>query len=112
MAFSSFGKTRAQLLKVYEMAIDSAISISKTTKNGQLDITSLLVDDSSELGIKIDYPSDAEFSHEELLLMEKEIAGTRQKFVHLSCCHLERLRKSQHQCLCLKRHMFHIPLHT
>ena len=51
-AFSSFGKTRAQLMKVYEMAVDSALSISRTTRNGQLDITSLLIDDSSEIGIK------------------------------------------------------------
>ncbi len=74
-AFSCFGKTRAQLMKVYEMAIDSAVSISRTTRNGQLDITSLLVDDSSELGIKIDYPPATEFKLEELLIMEKEIAG-------------------------------------
>jgi DNA polymerase-3 subunit alpha len=74
-AFSSFGKTRAQLMKVYEMAVDSALSISRTTRNGQLDITSLLIDDSSEIGIKIDYPSASEFKLEELLIMEKEIAG-------------------------------------
>lgn len=74
-AFSSFGKTRSQLIKVYEMAIDSALSISRTTRNGQLDITSLLVDDSTELGIKIDYPPASEFKLEELLIMEKEIAG-------------------------------------
>ena len=74
-AFASFGKTRAQLLKVYELAVDAATSISRSTRGGQLDITSLLADDEASIGITIDYPSAREFKLEELLLMEKEIAG-------------------------------------
>ena len=73
-AFSSFGKTRAQLLKVYELAVDSALSITRGTKGGQLDMTSLFSDD-GDTSIKIEYPNASEFNTEELLLMEKEISG-------------------------------------
>ena len=75
-AFTSLGKNRSQLIKVYENAVDSALSISRGTRDGQLDMTSLMgEDDLKEATIKIDYPEVAEYEQNELLLMEKEIAG-------------------------------------
>lgn len=74
-AFSCFGKNRSQLLKVYELAVDGALSISRTTKDGQLDMSALMGEDNSESAIKIDYPDVPDFPQSELLRMEKEIAG-------------------------------------
>ena len=75
-AFTSLGKNRSQLMKVFENAVEGALSISKTTQGGQLDITALMgEDDVKETTLKIDYPDAKEFSKNELLLMEKEIAG-------------------------------------
>ena len=75
-AFDVFGKRRSQLFRVYEMAIDSAHSISKTTANGQLDITQLMTGDEIASTIpKIDYPDVAEFSMKDLLLYERDVLG-------------------------------------
>lgn len=75
-AFTSLGKNRSQLIKVYEHAVESAMSITRTTQGGQLDITSLMgAEDLKETTIKIDYPEVEEFEQNELLLMEKDIAG-------------------------------------
>ena len=75
-AFSSLGKNRSQLIKVYENAVESALSISRATQGGQLDMTSLMgEEDLKETSIKITYPEVKEFDKSELLLMEKEIAG-------------------------------------
>ncbi len=75
-AFTSLKKSRSQLLKIYEYAVDSAISISRSTKDGQLDMTSLMAEeDIKEAGIKISYPDIKEFEINELLLMEKDISG-------------------------------------
>ncbi|MBQ4510491.1 MAG: DNA polymerase III subunit alpha [Clostridia bacterium] len=75
-AFTSLGKNRSQLMKVYENAVDSALSISRATRGGQLDMTSLMgEDDLKETTIKISYPDVNEFEQSELLLMEKEISG-------------------------------------
>ncbi|MBR2024829.1 MAG: DNA polymerase III subunit alpha, partial [Clostridia bacterium] len=76
-AFTSLGKNRSQLLKVYENAVESALSMSRLTQGGQLDMTSLMgEEDLKETTIKkFDYPDVKEFAKNELLLMEKEIAG-------------------------------------
>lgn len=75
-AFTSLGKNRSQLIKVYENAVESALSISRATQGGQLDMTSLMGEnDLKETSIKITYPDVKEFEQNELLLMEKEIAG-------------------------------------
>ena len=75
-AFTSLGKTRSQLIKVFEGAVEAALSISRSTRGGQLDMTSLMGDeDLKEATFKIDYPNVKEFDSNELLLMEKEIAG-------------------------------------
>ena len=75
-AFDSLGRSRAQLYRVFEAAIDGAHSISKTTANGQLDITGLMSgEDLANTLPKINYPDVAEFSMKELLLFERDVLG-------------------------------------
>lgn len=75
-AFDSLGKYRSVLYRVYEAAIDGVHSISKTTANGQLDITQLMTGKEIAGTIpKIDYPDLPEFSMKDLLLYEREILG-------------------------------------
>ncbi len=75
-AFDSLGKYRSQLLYVFESAIDSAQSISRTTAHGQLDITQLMSGEEIAGTIpKIQFPDVQEMSQKELLLFEKEILG-------------------------------------
>ena len=75
-AFDTFGKHRSQLYRVYEMAIDGAHSISKTTANGQLDITQLMTGEEIASTIpKIEYPDLPEFSMKDLLLYERDVLG-------------------------------------
>ena len=75
-AFTSLGKNRSQLMKVYEKAIENAMSISRSTRGGQLDMMSLMGDDSVvDNSIKLEYPDVKEFDKNELLLMEKDISG-------------------------------------
>lgn len=75
-AFDSLGKRRAQLYRVYESAIDGAQSLSRTTANGQLDITQFMSGEEIASTIpKIVYPDIPEFSMKELLLFERDILG-------------------------------------
>ncbi len=75
-AFTSLGKNRSQLMKVYEKAIENAMSISRSTRGGQLDMMSLMGDDNViDNSIKLEYPDVKEFDKNELLLMEKDISG-------------------------------------
>lgn len=75
-AFDSLGKFRSQLYRVYELAIDGAHSISKTTANGQLDITQLMTGEEIVGTIpKINYPDLPEFSMKDLLLFERDVLG-------------------------------------
>ncbi len=75
-AFDTFGKRRSQLYRVYELAIDGAHSISKTTANGQLDITQLMTgEEIANTMPKIEYPDVPEFSMKDLLLYEREVLG-------------------------------------
>ena len=75
-AFDTFGKKRSQLYRVYESAIDGAHSISKTTANGQLDITQLMTGEEVANTIpKIEYPDVQEFSMKDLLLYERDVLG-------------------------------------
>ncbi len=75
-SFDVFGKHRSQLYRVYEAAIDGAHSISKTTANGQLDITQLMSGEEIASTIpKIDYPELPEFSMKDLLLYERDVLG-------------------------------------
>ena len=75
-AFDSLGKYRSQLFRVYEAAIDGAHSISKTTANGQLDITQLMSGEEVAGTIpKISYPDLEEFPMKDLLLYERDVLG-------------------------------------
>ena len=75
-AFDVFGKKRSQLFRVYEAAIDGAHSISRTTANGQLDITQLMTgDEIASTMPKTDYPDIPEFNMKDLLLFEREFLG-------------------------------------
>ena len=75
-AFDSFGKTRRQLICVYEQALDTVQRISKTTKNGQLDIFQFFSADEVEGTVpKIEYSDVGEYNEMEKLLFEKEILG-------------------------------------
>ena len=61
---------------MFEKALDNAVSISKTTANGQIDITQLFSEEElSESLPKIVYPDVSEFSTKELLLFEKDVLG-------------------------------------
>ena len=75
-AFDSLGKKRSQLFYTYETTLDNAISIAKTTKNGQIDITQLFSEEElAETLPKTTYPDVKEFPIKELLLFEKEVLG-------------------------------------
>ncbi len=75
-AFDSFGKTRYQLIAVYEEALDGVQRISKSTQNGQLDIMQFFSAQEVEGTIpKIDYPDVGEYPIKEKLLYEREILG-------------------------------------
>ncbi len=75
-AFGSFGKRRSQLYRVYESAIDGVHSISRTTANGQLDITQLMTgEDLANTMPRLEYQDVPEFSMKDLLLYEREVLG-------------------------------------
>ena len=75
-AFDSFGKTRYQLIMVYEEALDGVQRISKSTQNGQLDIMQLLsAQDAESTMPRIEYPDVGEYPTKEKLLYERDILG-------------------------------------
>ncbi len=76
-AFDCFGKTRRQLLLVYETAIDSYSKKLKNNVKGQIDFFSFSADDDTqaECELKINYPDAEELSFKELLFMEKDVSG-------------------------------------
>lgn len=75
-AFDSLGIHRSRLLAVYQEIVDSAASISKTTSNGQLDLTLLMGSDEVNASMpKFRYPDIPEMDKKELLSCEKEVLG-------------------------------------
>lgn len=75
-AFDSLGVHRSQLLAVYSDIVDSAVSISKTTANGQLDLTQLMASEEINAAMpKFAYPDIPELTKKELLSYEKEVLG-------------------------------------
>lgn len=78
-AFDGFGKKRSQLMSVYESAVDSLQRRNQKNITGQFDMFSSLSDgdkeDNGSAILKIDYPDIPEFSDNELLSMEKDVAG-------------------------------------
>ena len=75
-AFDSFGKTRYQLMNVFEGALDGVQRISKSTQNGQLDIMQFFSSEEIESTMpKTVYPDVGEYPIKDKLLYEKEILG-------------------------------------
>lgn len=71
--FDCFGKTRSQLIAVYENAIACAVKDAKSKVAGQFSMFSdIMAGDDS---IKINYPNLVEYSHMEKLKKEKEVCG-------------------------------------
>ena len=71
-AFDQMGLHRAALLEVFEGIFDSAVDKKKTTLDGQMDFGSFFDDFSSDSD---NFPNEKEFSHSEILKMEKEYTG-------------------------------------
>ncbi len=69
-AMDCFGHTRAELLNVYEKAVDLAVRARKDEEMGQFSFFESLDDVQS-----IDYPDIPEFPDKQKLTMEKEVLG-------------------------------------
>ena len=75
-AFDSLGLFRSQLMLIYENIIINALSISKSTANGQLDFTQMLTQSEIlDTLPKVEVPNVPELAMKELLLYEREILG-------------------------------------
>ena len=72
-AFDCFGKTRSQLIAVYEKAMACAVKDAKSRVAGQFSMFGDMM--SADDAIKIDYPNLAEFDNMEKLKKEKEVCG-------------------------------------
>ena len=72
-AFDSFGKTRSQLIAVYENAMACAVKDAKSKVSGQFSMFGdIMAEDES---IKVNYPSIKEYDTMEKLKNEKEVCG-------------------------------------
>jgi len=76
-AFDGFGAKRSQLIKVFEMVMDSVASASRQNVEGQIDFFSMAAGDTAEQEPprEADLPDIPEFSQQELMNMEKETTG-------------------------------------
>ncbi len=72
-AFDCFGKTRSQLIAVYESAMNCASKDAKSKITGQFSMFGDLL--GVENSFKIDYPNLKEYDHMEKLKREKEVCG-------------------------------------
>ena len=72
-AFDSFGKTRSQLIAVYENALNCAAKDAKSKIAGQFSMFGDLMPEDE--AIKVDYPNIKEYEPMEKLKKEKEICG-------------------------------------
>lgn len=72
-AFDCFGKTRSQLIAVYESAMNCAAKDAKNKLSGQYSMFGDFMN--GEESIKIDYPNMREYSHADKLKAEKEVCG-------------------------------------
>ena len=72
-AFDCFGKTRSQLIAVYEKAMACAVKDAKSKLSGQFSMFGDIM--SVDESMKIDYPNLAEYEHREKLKKEKEVCG-------------------------------------
>ena len=73
-AFDSLGVFRSQLLTSYETIIDTEMQKTRNNLAGQLDMFSMLSDE-TVISSSFKYPDIPERSAKELLKMEKEVAG-------------------------------------
>ncbi len=73
-AFDSLGVYRSKLLAAYETIIDDNIARRRVNSDGQLDMFSVLSDDSGDSGA-YKYPDIKELDIRDLLRFEKECAG-------------------------------------
>ncbi|MBO5344367.1 MAG: DNA polymerase III subunit alpha, partial [Clostridia bacterium] len=72
-AFDCFGKTRSQLISVYENAMARAQKDAKSKLAGQYSMFDSMI--ASDDGMKIDYPDIKEYDTFEKLKKEKEVCG-------------------------------------
>ena len=73
-AFDSFGKTRKQMMMVYNDICDSISQERKSAMEGQVSFFDIVDDDNKEK-YKIKYPDCGEFDADEMLEFEKDIVG-------------------------------------
>ena len=71
--FDSLGVKRAQLLAVYDSALDGISQVKKNNIDGQMTLFDM--GDSSDSDFEIAYPDVPEFDRRELLEMEKDMTG-------------------------------------
>ncbi|MEI8215892.1 MAG: DNA polymerase III subunit alpha [Eubacteriales bacterium] len=74
-AFDCMGKSRAQLLSVYEGLLESAQSHARKNIEGQMSLFQGFGDVKPEFSLPDNYPEVEEFSKDILLSMEKELLG-------------------------------------
>lgn len=73
-ALDCFGKTRTQLMAVYELVVDRVSRDRKSVSNGQISMFDTLLKEEKTL-TNVDYPNIPEFIETEKLKKEKEIVG-------------------------------------
>ena len=73
-ALDCFGKTRTQLMAVYEIVVDRVTRDRKSVANGQISMFDTLLKEEHSL-TNIDYPNLPEYVETEKLKKEKEIVG-------------------------------------
>ncbi len=74
-AFDATGANRAQMLAVFEAAMDSAISRRKSNVDGQISLFDMAFGDAPVIEEKHELPLLPEFPARQRLAMEKEISG-------------------------------------
>lgn len=72
-AFDCFGKTRSQLISVYENAMACAVKDSKSKISGQFSMFGNMLEETESFNIN--YPNLREYDHMEKLKKEKEVCG-------------------------------------
>ncbi len=74
-SFDRLGATRAQVLAVFESAMDANISRRKQTVSGQISLFDLTMDDAPVIEESRDYPNIPDFTLRQRLALEKECCG-------------------------------------
>jgi len=73
-AFDCFGKTRSQLMGVYQIAVQRAVEDKRRSATGQIDMFGTMFDQ-DDVANDLEYPNQEEFIPKIKLKMEKEVAG-------------------------------------